>query len=397
MKIMPTPLDRRRARGFSLVELLVAVAIGLVVTLAVFGVLTASENRKRTTSAINDSNQVGAYSALILDRAILNAGSGFAQRWDDIGGCMLEVDRGGVAVWPRATALPLPFTGLLAAAGSVPPHRLRLVPLVIVKDGSDAGSDALIIMSGAAGFAEAPIPLKTGLTTTASVDLDNSIGIRGDDLMVVAQDNNCLVQQVTPLFAGGAVKTVPFAGTYATASGASLDLMDFGDVGAVGPGFAFSIGNNAAATLNPPSFSVYGVGANDTLFSLDLLRLDGRNESVPLADGVAALRAVYAVDTNSDGAYDTWVAADAPGWTAAQLLDGSANARRNLRSIRAVRLALVMRTTVPERDDVAPATIPLFADLPGIAGTQDYDVANQRLRHRVVELTVPLRNLLLLP
>ena len=64
------------ARGFSLIELMVSMAIALVVTLAVFGVLVASEDRKRTSTALNDANQTGAYAAHLIDRSIRSAGSG---------------------------------------------------------------------------------------------------------------------------------------------------------------------------------------------------------------------------------------------------------------------------------------------------------------------------------
>ena len=41
----------RAERGFSLVELMVALAVGMVLTLAVFGVLATAEGRKRVTTS----------------------------------------------------------------------------------------------------------------------------------------------------------------------------------------------------------------------------------------------------------------------------------------------------------------------------------------------------------
>ena len=58
----------RRSRGFSLIELMVGVAIGLVLTLAIFQVLVTSEGRKRSLTGVNDVSQSGAYSVYVLDR-----------------------------------------------------------------------------------------------------------------------------------------------------------------------------------------------------------------------------------------------------------------------------------------------------------------------------------------
>ena len=71
---------RRRARGFSLVELMVSMVIGLVLTMAITVVLVRSESSKRSTTSVNDINQTAAYVTYVMDRHLRSAGSGFAQR-----------------------------------------------------------------------------------------------------------------------------------------------------------------------------------------------------------------------------------------------------------------------------------------------------------------------------
>ena len=91
-------------QGFSLIELMVSVAIGLIVTLAITGVLVASEQRKRTSTSVNDVNQTGAYISYVLDKAIRSAGSGFSEKSAAVFGCALKASRNGAQNW-RKTSL----------------------------------------------------------------------------------------------------------------------------------------------------------------------------------------------------------------------------------------------------------------------------------------------------
>jgi prepilin-type N-terminal cleavage/methylation domain-containing protein len=63
-------------RGLSILELMVALAIGLIIVLATTGVMMRSEAGKRTTTSTNDMNQVATYLAYTLDRSVRSAGSG---------------------------------------------------------------------------------------------------------------------------------------------------------------------------------------------------------------------------------------------------------------------------------------------------------------------------------
>lgn len=393
----PHPFSHRRSadRGFSLVELLVAVAIGLVVTLAVFGVLAASEGRKRTSVSLNDANQSGAYAAYTLDRLIRSAGSGFADGWTRVGACRLNARLPDSQAWPRTAALPAPFAGV--------PQTLRLAPIVIFQGASGSGSDVVMVMSGSAGFGESPASLlpRTGTDVAANQwRLNNTIGFRGGDLVMLSGAGECLLTQLAAGFTGGATQALPFdtAGAYYTASGTNTSLTTLASLSSAD---AFAIGNIAN---NTPQFQLFGVGDNSTLFSYDLLLINGQNRPLPLAEGVIALHAVYGVDTNDNGVIDDWVAPSTDTtWGGNVLMNGSPASTANLRRIVAVRLGLVMRSSLVEKENVAPATLDLFADLSsgGTPGALKRSVAiataDQTMRHRTIELTVPVRNLLLRP
>lgn len=373
----------RAARGFSLVELMVGVAISLVVTLVILNVLSASEARKRTMTSVNDVNQSGAYITYVLDRAIRSAGSSFVNVSADAYGCPLNVGRAGTTIVPIAT-LPVPFAGVSGA--------LRLAPVVIAQGQSASGSDVLIVMAGAGGFGEARIsvlgPLGTG------VRLPNTIGIRQGELLLLGNQpaGQCLVSQVDASYTGPADdQAVPMGGTYyaATAGGANLTTM----IGGSAP-YVTSLGNvSGTPPQNPPVFRLYGVGGNQTLFAYDPLRMDGSNASTPVAEGVVEMRAVYGIDTDGDRDIDGWVEPAGPTWGAAGLLSAGA---ANLRSILAVRVALILRTTLLERDQVAPANITLFSDLPAaVHRVRAFTGTELNYRHRVIESTIPVRNNLL--
>jgi len=375
----------RRAAGFSLIELLVSMVLGLVVVLAITGVLVRNEGSKRTTTTVNDMNQTGAYLSYLMDRTVRSSGSGYAQRWRDAFGCAINATRSGTQILPRTSAFPAPFASVS--------QTMRLAPVVIGKNQSAAGSDVLMVMTGTAGYSESPLRVLPASVTSAGVRLTNTLGNRGDDLVLLAEDGvGCMLQQVTSGFTGSDDQDLPLSGTYYSTSGSSVSLTSFGTTS---NSYAIPLGN---AVNNPPQFQLIGVGSNATLFSYDLLRIDGSDAPIPLADGVVELRALYGVDTNGDGRQDSFADPGSTGYTSAELLAGTATAKATLRQIVSVRVALVMRSPLIEKTTVSPASLTLFRDLDTtLQQTVTLSTDDRKRRYRVMEFTVPLRNLLLLP
>ncbi len=389
----------KRQAGFSLIELMVAVGIGLVITLAVFQVLTASEARKRTSTGLNDASQSGNYALYVLDRMLRSAGTGYSQGWAAVGGCRLNAVLPGGETLPRVGALPAPFTAI--------PQTVRLAPVLIFQGASDTGSDVIMVMNGATGYGEVLTNVPAGGVAAAQVTLPNTIGFRAGDLVLLASAGECLLSQVAaakPPCAGDPAAApntacgpvLPLGGTYYAAAAANTSLAAL----ALQPDVAaFSIGN---ATTNPPQFGLIGVGADSTLFAHNLLLFNGVNASEPLAEGVRELHAVYGLDTNDDGILDAWQSPTGV-WDGPALMDGSAGSNTRIRQIVAVRVGLVLRSSLVERElqpgvPVAPANLSLFSDLPApnpviVDLTRVGENRNQR--HRTVEITVPLRNFLM--
>lgn len=109
------------------------------------------------------------------------------------------------------------------------------------------------------------------------------------------------------------------------------------------------------------------------------------------------MRGLYGIDVNGDGIQDAWQAPTGT-FSSASLLDGSPGAQSRLRQIVAVRMGVILRTSLIEKETVAPANLQLFGDLDASLQPPPRTLsASERLsRHRTIEFTVPLRNMLLL-
>ena len=383
---------RRAARGFTLIELLVAVVIGLALTLAITTMLIRSESNRRSLTSTNDASNNGAYLAYALDRTLRSAGTGFAQSWRDAYGCELQARRAGLGTFlPRASAYPAPFASV--------PTALRLAPLVVQAGTGAGGSDVLIVQTGSSGLGEAAMPVLTIPPTNTRLFIPLTLGMRGGDLVTVIQEADsvtgnpspCVLQQVVTPFTGlSDQQELDLGGNYYAAT---LGGVDTNTLGTTRRAWVAPLGNENA---NRPSFQLLGVAATDTLVSYDLLRLDNNNDVVPVADGVVDLRARYGVDTDNNGSVDSWVSPAAAGWNAATLLNGTAASSVSLSQIISVRVALVMRNSTPERQDISPASLTLFGDLPAALQATHAIAADERtLRYRVLDFTVPLRNAML--
>jgi type IV pilus assembly protein PilW len=381
--------SRRPAQGFTLVELMVAVAIGMALILAMTLMMARFETGRRSLTSVNDASQGGAYVTYALDRLLRSAGSGYVQGWRGAFGCKLAAARGGAAVLPRASAFPAPFATV--------PQDVMLAPVVVHAGAGTDGSDVIAVTTGSSGMGESPMPVTANSATATNLRVPATVGVRGNDLVLVYDGGaDCMVQQVTSPFTGGATQDLNFSGTYAVASVGAAALANMYTATSVtgNPAWVSMLGNE---TTNRPSFQLIGVGDNATLVAHDMLRLDGSDTPVAVADGVGDLRVRYGLDTNADNVVDTWADPGVAPWNAATLQSGVA-ARNALRQIIALRIAVAVRSSQPERTVQSPATLTMFPDLAAaLQATRTLSSDEQLLRWRVLDFTVPLRNVLLAP
>jgi type IV pilus assembly protein PilW len=388
-------------KGMTLVELMVAMTIGLGITLAISSVLIASDSQKRKSTSTNDAEQTGIYGYYAIDKVLRGAGSSLAGSAypTDVGvlGCHLNAG----AIFPRVPAFPQPFAGFLGGAAGT----LNVAPVLIGKNQSQGGSDILMVMggSGSAGGVSRQITGGGNATTTI---LDNTVGFANNDLVLVSQNGvpECLMEQV----AGIVPPALNLGGIYYTAAAGATNMAS---LAASTSTYVTPLGNAGANNIQ---FVLLGVGNNRTLYSYDLLqnlKLVGGaavDNVQAIADGVVQMNALYGIDTNGDGIQDQWAAPtvglNPPAWDINTVMNNPAQ----MRQIVSVRIALVIRGEYYDRGGgtaaaplpVSPPTLTIFNGLVDSAGTPLAQVINlageRQYRYRVFEFTVPLRNMLLL-
>jgi type IV pilus assembly protein PilW len=393
-----------KQEGMTLVELMIAMTIGLGITLAISSVLIASENHKRITTSTNDAQQTGTYGYYALDKALRGAGSGIAESAfpTDVGllGCHLNA---GSILPHNSGPFPQPFANfLLGAAGT-----LNVAPVVIGKNQSQDGVSDVIMIMGGSGSAGGVSRQITGGGNATSATLDNTVGFAQHDLLLVSQSGvaDCLMEEVDTF----PTPTLNLAGIYYTATGGTTSMATL--AGSTSS-YVTPIGN---ADANNVQFMLFGLDTNRTLFSYDLLqnlKLVGgapADSAQAIADGVVQMNALYGLDTNGDGIQDAWAGPGDVGWDFNTVMTTPAK----MKQIVSVRVALVVRgeyfdttrnaagTPVP----VSPPTLTIFNGLsngPNFTGgtslkqTIPLSLTEQQFRYRIFEFTVPLRNMLLL-
>jgi type IV pilus assembly protein PilW len=397
---------KKQQQGLSLVELLVAMLIGLVVSLAVYSVLNVNEGRKRTTTSINDIDKVGIYTLHQLDQSIRSAGSGLLSSIkssiaktgavDYTLGCQINAVQSGATLLPASTKLPAPFDQLPAPLDAAPLN-FRIAPVIILDGAANPGNgniggDIIITMSGSGGLGETATKF-FDLPQNNSLSLPNVAGFFNNALVLITRPPNatvspCIIAQVNNSFIPIAgAKTLPLGGAFYqnTVNGIALTSFDT-DAHVLNLGLA-------------PNFQLFGVGANSTLFRYDLLSpassTGNTPNPAPFADSVYQMHALYGVYTTPGApASFTWVAPTGD-YDASNLLAGTAAANATLASIKAIKLGIVMQASLPERVIVSRSTIRLFGDT-NIPLDVTLPPAQLNQRYKALEAVIPLRNGLML-
>jgi type IV pilus assembly protein PilW len=373
---------------------MVALLIGLIITLAVSLVMTSFEGRRRTHNATSDLEKAGALALMEIDRRVRSAGAGLAGTAEYAYGCSLHAAKSSTQILPAGT-LDKPFDSVNPGAPGV----FRLAPVLILPGQttpavSGEASDVLVLMSsGASG--SVPAMFSAEVDENGQLQLDNTVAFSPNDLVLVSSTQPsaeggvapCLVSQVSSNAVTGASPALPLSGAWHQSSVGNASLSGFANAGT-----ATVLGNVSRG--RPPEFALMGVGDHNSLFTYDLLKT-GDTPLQAVAEGVFELHALYGVDNNSDDIVDDWVSPSATGggYTVADLSSGSAEAAAKLRNIKALRVGLILRTALPERDEVPGEELKLFADLgDDLQHTRKLSAEERRYRYRTLESTIPVRN-----
>jgi type IV pilus assembly protein PilW len=366
LNILSASDKRTRQHGFSLIEIMVGVVIGMIAVLVIYQVFAAAEGIKRNTTSAGDAQQNGLLASFMLGVELANASNGVAMAWEKLQSC--------------------PMT----AGPSAPATTLRPIPILITAGAGPTFPDKFVVNYSISNLAIAPAPFKAASGSNAPYTVHAPIGFRVGDIVVA--------------ISGGS----PGAGTCATSSvtavSAPTTTLPDESAGQVtishtNAPFAFT---DDAFLLNmgcggPPNCPVsnaqrvrYDVDPNGVLRSTSLWDATGpaavEPAPNPLASNIVNMKLLYGIDSNGDGILDTWVAPTGL-WSDASVLAADAP---TLRKIKAVRLGIIVRGEQWDRD--APdVTARLFDD--AIPFSQAFPRSGGgNYRYRWYETIIPMRN-----
>jgi type IV pilus assembly protein PilW len=361
---------RGASRGMSLVELLVAAAIGIIASLAIFQVFAVFEGQKRTTTSGGEAQTSGTLALYTVERDVRQGGYGF--NTPDLVGCTLQGwdQQAGAALAPF-TLVPALIT---QGAGSTPGVAGSPDTITVAYGNGDALPAPLAIQIGSLGVSDDFIKI---INATYGYQ-------RGDHVVIAEPGKPCTLAQVNevPPATGDNTRLNLQAASYVDPyTGATVNTRYNNPAGL---GTAYTAGNGKVYNIGPaPTVKVFSV-LNGQLMSQAL----GAASATPIFDNIVQLQAQYGKDTNGDGVVDVFnetTPANTAEWAA----------------VLALRIAVVARSGLYEKDEVSPATIRLWDDSgnpPTTTGPVWTLTSDERhYRYKVFQTVIPLRNMLWRP
>ena len=361
--------DRNRRcnqSGFSLIELMISMVIGLLGVLVIFQVMSVWDSRRRTTASGSDAQVAGTIGAFALERDLKVVGYGLGRISPTEWGCPVKMRT--------------------AAGGST---TFSLLPVMITQGASGAPDTLATLYGNSSYFAGQELFTSSTATTKRTT---YRTGLFPGDILVLtnapltAATANCELIEVTSDVVAGDDRAIEHAATSYTRFGSTVTMIArFNPVG--GTGATFTRGN--IYNLGPtPRRTQWDIRTGGILSATDLL---GTGGTVDVADGVVDLQAEYGVVTNTAagiGGPTTWSDTAPALWT----------------DLWAVRVAILSRSQQFEKEPTTTVAPSFFG------GTRQFSMGNvfgaaasdapgdpanwRHYRYRVYEKVVPLRNIM---
>jgi len=378
-----------RARGFSIVELLISVVIGMLALVFAMRLITGSEQSKQSALGSSDSMQNGMLAMFSISGDASQAG--FSLNDPLLLGCNTSFsDKSG-------------YTLAEAARGAATIHPLS--PAIIESNGS--APDVISLYAGSSLSGTGTMRLVADYRGGTSIEVDRDrYGFTVGDVVVVAPEDrlgDCAMAQISgkPLVNPDENPRVMVGG------GANFRYND-GELGLdfrSGKARIFNLG--PAATLSLHTWSV-----NNGFLRLRATDMAGANAApVTVADNIVSIKAQYGFDTRAAAVFAGRNGMRVGRWSAAMLdADGDTvtGGPGDYERLAALRIAVVARSKTRERPNAAgacsatPSRPSVFATeepsgVTAVPITVDVAVPNETVdwrcyRYRVFETVVALRN-----
>jgi type IV pilus assembly protein PilW len=391
---MNTPLRSPRARqpGFSLVELMVSVVVGLLALLFATKLVVLGEKSKQVSLGGSDSMQNGMLALFSINKDAAQAGWGLNDPLiagcntvfsDTVGYALATSVRAGLSVTPMAA--------------------------VIINSGG-SGPDTLSFYAGSSMSGTGSLRVVQNYTGGATLLVDRvPYGFALGDVIVVAPETlgaaNCALAQVA---LDPALAAPPPAQQQQSIGAAAASRFNAGALGVNytgGQARLFNLG--PAGTLSLHTWSV-----QNGFLRLRATDLAGASAApATVIDNVVSIKAQYGFDTRLGAAFLPQAGMQIGQWSATMIDadgDGVAGGAGDFLRVAAVRVAVVARSKGSERPApgaacTATSSAPVVfaaAEPSGVTAvpiTLDVAVPGDALgwqcyRYRVFETIVPLRN-----
>ena len=380
----------RRGRGFSLVELMVSVVVGMLALTFATRLIGGAEQSRQAALGGSDAMQNGMLAMFSISNDAAQAGYGINDplivgcdtiMTDANGYVLAPASRDGVAVTPLAAA-------------------------VIESNGADPDRISLYAASSLSGTGT--LRLTTTYTAGSELAVDRvPYGFARNDLIVVAPETpggKCALAEIS---SDPSILAAPPAaqGVSVAIAGTRFNRASLGATYQGGIARMFNLG--PADSLAFHTWSVAG-----GLLQLRAADLAGATAAPStVIDNVVSIKAQYGFDLRLAGAFDPEAGMQVSRWSSVMIDadgDGSVGGAADYQRIAALRIAVVARSKAPERP-AAGAACSTTTALPVVfAGAGPAAVAAVSIavnvavagdpvdwkcyRYRVFETIVPLRN-----
>ena len=353
---------RTRELGMSLVEIMVAVVIGMIGILIITQAYITSDNFNRSTLGEGGAQTNGLVALYTVELDVRMAGYGIAS--SGALGC-------GNIYWYYE-----PNYSSNIGGGSLP--NLALAPVLITTDTTApfTDPDQITIMYATEADRMLPTSISAFNAKSSEVTVDGTFGFQDGDLVLFVGSGGCTMGKITQV-QGPAQKLQLNPGASAPYNPPAWGSFP-----------ATYANGDSILNLGNPIVRTYSI-VNRKLRVTDALLQAAGNAPIDLVDGIIDLRAQYGKDTDNDNVIDTW---DQTTPTTSAAWGG----------VLAVRMGMLARignfekpTSGTDCDATLPANAPAWVggSFPAIdlATTTSED---RCYRYRVFQTTIPLRNMI---
>jgi len=379
---------RPRSRGFTLIELMVGLVLGMLAILVITAVMASAEGKKRTVAMGSDAQVNGALALYTLQTEIQTAGYGASSNKPALG-CQVKGK----------------FTDPDAAAGSGPTDiSFTLVPVEIV-NGVDGAPDSLTVLQSQTSLFSAPIRVvETHDRTQDYFLVQSSLGVAPGDLLIAVPPTPSATEWCTMFAAtnntGSAATTLSYDRIPHTAAGnpAWNHSEVFPEVNYAGAPIAMPAPQSYLLSMGNLTRRTYTVSSAGNLQVTGMTSRSVASTPSDLFPNIVNFQAMYGKDTDANGIVDRWdstTPTNQAEWAA----------------VLAVRIAIVARSTQYEKEIVTTAN-PQW-DIGGSDTTADVTPVDctgstnkcipikvdnlsdwKHYRYKVYDSVIPLRNML---